>query len=508
VLRQDLRFASPQRQEYAYELLRTLSSIRKGDETVAQGLEKMRTFGESLLLSSYGEIRDVELHRFLWDGCREENWIRRIHATDRVSADSFILAASRASTYRTKFSKSSGKGVFHAQELEGRAYAQGNPVYHSMGKRKLCRIFNSDSHYWAKCPNTFRDQAYKEKYRQLRDKLKTVNIAIPEQDEDTSENELDKIIEEAVVVHVKLYTLAETTDLHACGVMEISDIHNLANSLNAATPLHAIVDTDAATSVVSRFAFRSLCRQMGKPDLTPSKLQLRLGNGLHTSSGSFQMGIRMPHEILSAAVEVQHSVEAPLLLGNYALVKWNAIIRAGAPVELEVRGDKIQLQKQGSHWVIPNERLALNHSFVNFNKEELCKLHRRLVHPHPDRLLDLLKKAAPEELQKDTRKVLNTLYESCIACSKTKPKPLVFKAAVPDEIIFGHEVVLEMCNIGGKVVLHIVDRGTAFQAAEFVVSQRAGDLWEQFLRIWATKYMSPDILTSDAGSAFLSQLWN
>jgi hypothetical protein len=63
----DLRFESPQRQEYAYELLRstTLRSTRKGDETVAQGLEKMRTFGESLLLSAYGEIRDVELLRFL-----------------------------------------------------------------------------------------------------------------------------------------------------------------------------------------------------------------------------------------------------------------------------------------------------------------------------------------------------------------------------------------------------------------------------------------------------------
>jgi ribosomal protein S17 len=183
-------------------------------------------------------------------------------------------------------------------------------------------------------------------------------------------------------------------------------------------------------------------------------------------------------------------------------------IRAGDPGELEVRGDKIQVQKQGSHWVIPSERLALYHASINFNKEELGKLHRRLGHPHPDRLLDLLKKAAPEELQKDTRKVLNTLYESCIACSKTKPKPLVFKAAVPDEIIFGHEVVLDMCTIGGKVVLHVVDRGTGFQAADFVVSQRAGDLWEQFLRIRATKYMSPDILTSDAGSAFLSQLWN
>jgi hypothetical protein len=38
----DLRFESPQRQEYAYEQLRstTSSSVRKNDERVAQGLEK------------------------------------------------------------------------------------------------------------------------------------------------------------------------------------------------------------------------------------------------------------------------------------------------------------------------------------------------------------------------------------------------------------------------------------------------------------------------------------
>jgi hypothetical protein len=306
----DLRFESPQRQECAYEQLRstTLSSVRKGDETVAQGLEKMRTVGESLLLSACGEIRDVEFRRFLWDGCRDEAWIRRIHAADRVSADSFILAASRASTYRTKFSTHSGKGVFHAQELGGRAYAQGNPVDPNTRRRKLCRICDSDSHYWARCPNTSRDQACREKYRQLRDKLKPVNIVIPEQDEDTSEDELDTIIEEAIVGHVSLYTLAETADLHAWGVMEISDIHNLEKSLHEATPLHAIVDTGAATSVVGRFAFRSLCRKLGQPELTPSTLQLRLGNGLHKSSGGFEMGIRMPNEILSATVEVLHSV--------------------------------------------------------------------------------------------------------------------------------------------------------------------------------------------------------
>jgi hypothetical protein len=92
-------------------------------------------------------------------------------------------------------------------------------VDHSTGKRKLCRIYNCDSHYWAKFPHTFRYQACKEKYRQLRDKLKNVNIEIPEQDEDTSEDELDTIIEEAVVGHVSLLTLAETADLHAWGVM-------------------------------------------------------------------------------------------------------------------------------------------------------------------------------------------------------------------------------------------------------------------------------------------------
>jgi hypothetical protein len=136
---------------------------------------------------------------------------------------------------------------------------------------------------------------------------------------------------------VSLYNLAETADLHAWGVMEISDIHNLANSLNAATPFHEIVDTGTATSVVGRFAFRSLCRQMGNPDLTPSKLQLRLGNRLHTSSGSFQMGIRMPHEILSATVEVLRN-ECMAQRGSVEGIRQQKYVRMSTGVNGKMNG--------------------------------------------------------------------------------------------------------------------------------------------------------------------------
>jgi hypothetical protein len=54
----------------------------------------------------------------------------------------------------------------------------------------------------------------------------------------------------------------------------------------------------------------------------------------------------------------------------------------------------------------------------------------------------------------------------------------------------------------------LMDRGTGFQAVEFVVSQRRSDVLEQILRILETKYMSLDVLTLNAGSVFLYQIWN
>jgi hypothetical protein len=316
------------------------------------------------------------------------------------------------------------------------------------------------------------------------------------------------MVEEAMVGHVSMYTLAEKADLHAWGIVNVSDIHEVAGSIQSGTDENAILDTGAATSIIGRLAFRSLCRQAGRPALTPSKMRLRLGNELHESFGSFRLGIAMPREVLEAQVQVLRTVDAPLLLGNDALLQWRAVIRAGEPAELEVNGETMQLLQKGSHLMIPGEKISVLTHFIHFNQEELKKIHCRMGHPHPDRLLSLLRKAAPEKMRSDTRKDLQAIYDACQACAKTKPKPLVFKASVPDEIIFGHELMIDMCSIGGKVVLHVIDRGTGFQAAEFAVSQRASDLWEQFLRMWATRYMSPDVITSDAGSAFISQLWN
>jgi hypothetical protein len=41
----------------------------------------------------------------------------------------------------------------------------------------------------------------------------------------------------------------------------------------------------------------------------------------------------------------------------------------------------------------------------------------------------------------------------------------VFKVAVPDDTVFGHELLINMAKMDGKYFLHVVDRGTSFTAA-------------------------------------------
>jgi hypothetical protein len=261
------------------------------------------------------------------------------------------------------------------------------------------------------------------------------------------------------------------------------------------------VDTGTTRSMIGRRQFDALCRMLGYvPKLTPSLRKFRCGNEVHPSLGHFQFRIPVGGSFFQSIEVDLVDVQNPFLLGL------NDMQDLAATIDLHdlswiVNGERNKLELRDQHLWMPLPDI----DSCCFTKQELQLLHRRLGHPHTDRIMALLKKAAPSEISAETRTVLNDLIRSCEQCQRTQPRPLVYRVSTPDDIVFGHELLIDLFKLKGKTVLHCVDRGTGLIAAKFVPGETARDIWDTLLEIWITKYVTPNVITTDAGTAFVSK---
>ncbi len=147
-------------------------------------------------------------------------------------------------------------------------------------------------------------------------------------------------------------------------------------------------------------------------------------------------------------------------------------------------------------------------SVIFFSLPELLKIHRRLAHPTPNKLANLLKKAAPKQYNSHTRQILDDIAAHRESCQRMASKPFLFQVSMPDNIQFNYEIILDLTWIEPrphKPVLNIEDRGTHISAAEFLKGESSEDVWNTFISTWVTVYVGfPNILLHDFGSAFSS----
>ncbi len=95
------------------------------------------------------------------------------------------------------------------------------------------------------------------------------------------------------------------------------------------------------------------------------------------------------------------------------------------------------------------------------------------------KLLTLLKKADPNNIDNNTRKLLNNIVAKCNSCQQMAKKPFVSQKPIPDKIVFNHEIFLDLAGLELRthpLILHIVDRGTNFSAAKFVSNESAAEM--------------------------------
>ena len=155
--------------------------------------------------------------------------------------------------------------------------------------------------------------------------------------------------------------------------------------------------------------------------------------------------------------------------------------------------------------------LEWHSSVVLFSRADLVKLHRRFAYPSARKLAIPLRKAAPEQYDSNTLKLLQEITASCQSCQRMAPKPLVFQVTMPDDIQFNHEVIMDLAWVEPRPhrpVLHVVDRGTHFSAAVFLEGENAESVWNAFVSCWVSIYIGfPNVVKHDYGSCFNSEFF-
>jgi hypothetical protein len=75
-----------------------------------------------------------------------------------------------------------------------------------------------------------------------------------------------------------------------------------------------------------------------------------------------------------------------------------------------------------------------------------------------------------------------------------------------DNVEFNYCIIVDIMYISSSPLLHVVDKGTCFQAGRWLQNINAKHTWEVLQMCWIDIYLGPpDLITSDAGKNFVSK---
>ncbi|CDF34787.1 unnamed protein product [Chondrus crispus] len=177
--------------------------------------------------------------------------------------------------------------------------------------------------------------------------------------------------------------------------------------------------------------------------------------------------------------------------------------------------DNVLVSKIGG-WQVPIVR-AHGHMFVRwdlhevmYTRTELERLHLHFFHPSVQKLLNLLKRGTPDRVKNDTPTIIQDIVDECAGCKRFGIRPYRFRVSLPsDEVIFNHEVAVDLFWVGGNPILHVVDTHTGYQNVALPKSLSARHVWDAFLEAWVTVYVGiPNRIRADQGSVFTSKFWD
>lgn len=194
------------------------------------------------------------------------------------------------------------------------------------------------------------------------------------------------------------------------------------------------------------------------------------------------------------------SSNLPLLLSNSELEKWKAIQNYENST-LTIDGEIIKLNKMESgHYGIDLGRTEeitncymVNEKFqkdINYQREEIKKLHRTMGHAGADKLIDLFKNKG--SLTNRVRATINQTYSNCAVCrkySKKQPRP---KVGLPKASEANEVVSLDLKNVSSLIkktddkryILYLTDEFSKFVKGVVIPNKESETIVKAIQNTW------------------------
>lgn len=269
--------------------------------------------------------------------------------------------------------------------------------------------------------------------------------------------------------------------------------------------LGACIDTGAARSVCGDKQLQAYFEANKTLNIyQPSNVTYKFGDHTYRSKGTFEFRIALnKHSYIPIYADIMET-DVPLFIGLQDL-KQNGLLLIyleDVLIHCPKKKTRCPVSYKNGHVFI-----EWYYTKVYFTRAELMRLHLLLLHPSTDKLFQLLKRAQPEKVDESIHRMLHQISMACEQCREFTQRPFRFRASIPpNQIVFNHEVAIELMWLEGNPILHVVDTHTGFQNATILKGKLVYDIWYAFIECLASSYIGyPSIIRLDQEAGFAAE---
>lgn len=248
-----------------------------------------------------------------------------------------------------------------------------------------------------------------------------------------------------------------------------------------------------------------------------STYRFRFGDGaVYTSSHTVHIPVHIG--TISATLSVQVvECNVPLLISRESLKK------AGAHLDFQhdslvMFGQTVPIViTESGHYCISLSRSIITpdssenrvlfstplNCYDEHSKKKIQKLHKQFAHPSAERLKKLLKDSGCTNDQ--ILKLVDEISLSCDICKKYKSTPPRPAVSFPLASVFNETVAMDLKQIQGKLILHMIDHATRYSAAVVIPNKRRETIVKGILENWVRIFGAPTKFLTDNGGEFVNQ---
>ena len=301
-------------------------------------------------------------------------------------------------------------------------------------------------------------------------------------------------------------------------LLNLEDTKEKDSTLLGQTIGSAILDSGCARSVCGKEwydCFLDTLPESTKKKIKtrPSNSTFRFGNGEELKS---KFNVNIPCNLVGKNVEINTDVidsPVPLLLSKKSMKKANCLLDFSKDT-MSFLGKEVKLQCTDSgHYFISLTKSSMSQgpSDVVFlrslqlksqadQKKIAVKLHKQFSHPSSEKLITLVKNSGVNDSEFiSLLKEVSSNCDICIRHKRVEPKPIV---SISMATQFNDVVAMDIKEIHGKKVLHMIDHATRYSVAAVLKNKESCEIVSHVFKYWVSYFGAPRSFLTDNGREF------